>query len=61
MKWKIEASSIVIFSMYSSDILSKVEVLEMGIPFCKNQGFPKLSPCYITTWEFSLQNVCYNC
>ena len=33
----------------------------MGIPFGKNQGFPKLSPCYITTWKFPLQNICYNC
>ena len=49
MKWRIEAFRIVIFSMYF-----KEEVLEMGIPFCKNQGFPKLSPCYITTWEFPL-------
>ena len=26
------------------NVLSQIEVLEMGIPFCKNQGFPKLSP-----------------
>ena len=36
MKWKIEVSSIV--------VLSKIKVLELG----KEQGFPKLSPCYIT-------------
>ena len=29
----------------------------MGIPFCKFRGFPKLSPSYITDWEFPLQNV----
>ena len=40
MKWKIEAFSIVMFSMYLMIILSKIEVLEIGIPFCKNQGFP---------------------
>ena len=43
-----------------NDILSDIKVLVMGIPFCENQGFPKLSPCYVTNWEFPLQNVCYN-
>ena len=43
-----------------NDILSKIKVLEMGILFCKNQGIPKLSPCYVTNWGFPVQNVCYN-
>ena len=38
-----------------------IKVLGRGIPFYKTQGFPKLSPCYVTIWEFPLQNVCYNC
>ena len=33
----------------------------MEIPFGKYQGFPKLSPCYITNWEVPLQEVCYKC
>ena len=60
MKWKIEAFSIVIFSMYIINILSKIEVLEIGIPFCKNKRFSKLSPCYVTNLEFLLQTICYN-
>ena len=27
----------------------------MGIAFCKYQGFPKLSPCYVINWDFPLQ------
>ena len=42
------------------NIVSMKKGLQRGIPFCKNQGFPKLSPCYITNWEYPLQNVCYN-
>ena len=42
------------------NILSQIEILDRGIPFCKNQGFPKLSPWYVTNWGFPLQNVCYN-
>ena len=41
--------------------VSIIKAVEMGIPFCKYQGFSKLSPCYITNWEISLQNICYNC
>ena len=43
------------------NIVSIIIVLEMGIPFYKNWGFPKLSPWYVTNWEFPLQNVSYNC
>ena len=45
----------------SKNIISKIKVLEMGIPFYEKEGFPKLSPCYVTNWEFPHQNVCYNC
>ena len=61
MEWKIEASSIVVLNMYLRIFFPKIKVLDVGIPLCKNQGFPKLSPCYVTNWEFPLQNVCYNC
>ena len=47
MRWKIEAPSIVVLNV-SKNVLSKKKVLEMGIPLYKNQGFPKLSPCYFT-------------
>ena len=46
--------------MYLRIIDSKINVLEMGIPLCKIQGFPNLSPCYVTNWEFPLENGCYN-
>ena len=39
----MEASRIVIFSIFNN-ILSKIEILEMGIPFCKNQGFLNFPP-----------------
>ena len=39
-------------------MVSIIKVLEWGIHFCKNQGSPKLSPCYITNWEFTLENIC---
>ena len=34
------------------NIVSIIQVIEMGIPFCKFRGFPKLSPCYVTNLEF---------
>ena len=45
----------------SQNIIFKIKVLEMGIPFPKKQGFPKLSPCCVTNREFPYKNVCYNC
>ena len=30
-------------------------LLERGIPFCKDKGFPSLSPCYVTNCEFPLK------
>ena len=61
MKAKIKTPSINLFNIISTNIVSMIKALERGIPFCKNQGFPKLSPCYVTNWEFLLQNICYNC
>ena len=43
------------------NIFSAIKVTERGISFCKKWGFPKLSPWYVTNWEFPPQNVCYNC
>ena len=34
------------------NIVSIITVLEMGITICKFRGLPKLSPCYVTDWEF---------
>ena len=34
------------------------KVVEMGIPFFKDSGRPKLSNCCVPNWEFLLQNVC---
>ena len=42
-------SFLVIFIQHlSKNLAFKIKVLKMGIPFCKIQGFPKLSPCYVT-------------
>ena len=30
-----------------------------GNSFLWNKGFPNLSLCYVTKWEFSLKNVSY--
>ena len=59
-KLTIEAPSIHAFNMYLRTLFQYEDFRE-GIPFCKNQGFHKLSPCYVTNWEFPRQNVCYNC
>ena len=61
MKSKKEAPSINSFNITFKNIVSMIKALERGIPFCKNQGFPKLSPCYVTNWEFPVQNICYIC
>ena len=45
----------------SKIFFSITKVLERGIPFCENMGFPNVSLCYITYWEFPLKKVCYSC
>ena len=35
------------------------KILKRGIPFYKTEGFPNLSPCYVTKWEFSLKLICF--
>ena len=31
-----------------------------GISVCEDKGFPTLSSCYVTKWEFPLKNVCFS-
>ena len=61
MKWKIEVSGIVVFNMYLRIFFPQKWGQRLGIPFAKIRGFPKLSSCYVTNWDFIVQNVSYNC